>query len=402
MTTANSSIRAAKKKPISTRLKPSLRALHRWLGIFVATHMMLIGLTGSLLVWHRELDAWLNPEMLRPPTALLSGKAIPMASPNKIRDAAFAAIAIKTGDTLGDCSIIWPTVAAKSYNVLCAVESSDKTQYFDIFVHPQTAKITGFRNRDTLALDRRHLVRTIHEVHADLLLGDIGLKIVGISALILISMTISGLFLWWPPNRRALIPSLKVKFSAPARRSVYESHRTVGVLGSSLIVISAVSGLYLTFPEEIDLMAGSIAVMEPWPEIAQENATSSLGKSGDINALLATAHKALPGGRVTEVSIPADPTTSSEVAILLPGTPRAFDGTSSVFIDRSTRQVLHVRDARKLTTADSILESLFPLHSGEMLRATGRILNTLAGLLLTLLAASAIWLFAVRRRSKKT
>jgi uncharacterized iron-regulated membrane protein len=388
------------QKQGASRLKPMIRTAHRWIGIVIAVHMILIGLTGSLLVWHRELDAWLNPEMHTPALIVQKGRQVAMASPNAIRDAGLVAIAKKEGRNATDCALIWPMAQATSFRLFCAVDHSQHTRYFDIFVHPQTAEVTGIRDRETLSLDSQHVVRTLHDFHSELLLSDVGLTIVGISALFLIGMTISGLFLWWPPSRRALVPSLKIKLSAPPRRLVYESHRTTGVAASILILVSAVSGLYLTFPEEIDWMADSVAAMEPVPDLSQQHAAAITGQSGDIAHLVQIANTALPGGRVTEISLPSDATIPSDVSILLPGTPRAFDGTSSVIIDRSTGHVLHVRDARNLAPANQILETLFPLHSGEMLRTTGRVLTTLGGLLLALLASSAIWLFIIRRRPK--
>ena len=39
-------------------------ALHRWTGLVLAPFLLLVGLTGSLLPFHRELDQALSPELL--------------------------------------------------------------------------------------------------------------------------------------------------------------------------------------------------------------------------------------------------------------------------------------------------------------------------------------------------
>jgi len=38
--------------------------VHRWLGIGLGVWFALVGITGSILVFEDEIDAWLNPELL--------------------------------------------------------------------------------------------------------------------------------------------------------------------------------------------------------------------------------------------------------------------------------------------------------------------------------------------------
>ena len=55
-----------------------LLILHRWLGIGLAAFVVLAGLTGSLLAFHHEIDAFLVPELHRvaPQTSRASFDAI--------------------------------------------------------------------------------------------------------------------------------------------------------------------------------------------------------------------------------------------------------------------------------------------------------------------------------------
>jgi hypothetical protein len=41
-----------------------LRTLHRWLGLWIGTWFALVGLSGAILVYEDEVDAWLNPRLL--------------------------------------------------------------------------------------------------------------------------------------------------------------------------------------------------------------------------------------------------------------------------------------------------------------------------------------------------
>jgi uncharacterized iron-regulated membrane protein len=48
-------------------MKPHFRQsavlIHRWLGLTMASFLLLAGLTGAILAWNEELDHWLNPEL---------------------------------------------------------------------------------------------------------------------------------------------------------------------------------------------------------------------------------------------------------------------------------------------------------------------------------------------------
>ncbi|MBS4052612.1 MAG: PepSY domain-containing protein, partial [Methylomonas sp.] len=41
--------------------------LHRYLGLTAAMFLMLAGLTGSIIAYQQELDAWLNPDLFESP-----------------------------------------------------------------------------------------------------------------------------------------------------------------------------------------------------------------------------------------------------------------------------------------------------------------------------------------------
>jgi uncharacterized iron-regulated membrane protein len=57
---------------ISATLRRILRQLHLWSALIFGLMLLLAGLTGSVLAWRHELDAILNPALMRvqpPPTA---------------------------------------------------------------------------------------------------------------------------------------------------------------------------------------------------------------------------------------------------------------------------------------------------------------------------------------------
>ena len=44
-------------------MRALLVLLHRWFGLAVAVFLFIAGVTGALISWDHELDAWLNPQL---------------------------------------------------------------------------------------------------------------------------------------------------------------------------------------------------------------------------------------------------------------------------------------------------------------------------------------------------
>ena len=44
-----------------------LVALHRYVGLTIALFLVVVGLTGSIIAFHSELDAWANPDLFHAP-----------------------------------------------------------------------------------------------------------------------------------------------------------------------------------------------------------------------------------------------------------------------------------------------------------------------------------------------
>ena len=57
---------AAAWAPAKARLRVALVWLHRWLGLSLGLLLVVIGLTGSFIVFYREIDAALNPSLYTP------------------------------------------------------------------------------------------------------------------------------------------------------------------------------------------------------------------------------------------------------------------------------------------------------------------------------------------------
>jgi uncharacterized iron-regulated membrane protein len=56
------------------QMRPVFVLLHRWFGLAVAVFLFVSGLTGAVISWDHELDAWLNPQLFHARSAMDAGR----------------------------------------------------------------------------------------------------------------------------------------------------------------------------------------------------------------------------------------------------------------------------------------------------------------------------------------
>jgi len=92
------------------------------------------------------------------------------------------------------------------------------------------------------------LVSMLIDLHDNLLAGEAGRAVNGVGAIAVLLVALSGLIIWWPGIRRWR-SSLTLRRNVGWKRFVWDLHSAVGIWTFVVIVIFAVSGIYLCFPE---------------------------------------------------------------------------------------------------------------------------------------------------------
>lgn len=108
--------------------------------------------------------------------------------------------------------------------------------------HPNTGEFVGLKDNQTNAF-----FSFVLDLHRNLLLGETGKLIVGISVLIFVFMLISGLVLWFPEKLKHLKKSFSVKWKARFYRLNYDLHNVLGFYATIVLLFIALTGLYVSF-----------------------------------------------------------------------------------------------------------------------------------------------------------
>lgn len=373
------------------RVRGWLHTLHCWLGLLLGGGFVLIGLTGSLLSFYPEIDAFLHPGRSAA-SAVLAPAPI-----SRVIDALRAAEPQRDGAW----RIEFPRASMGNYAVRYyrPIETVGRTfAPLLLSVDAETCEVTRRR------FWREDFFTWIYDLHYSLLLGETGQILLAAMSLLLVSMLLSGLYLWWPTmgNWRG---RLAIKPGAAWVRRVYDLHVKLGVYMLPVMVVVVLTGLVLLMPGWFTPVLERFSPRTPYFSEAPKTGPAAL--TGRV-AFLVSAEQALdlarlqfPAGDVRWLETPSLAKPVWRVQMRQPGEPNHRFPRSQVWIDADTGVVLAIRDPRQNSASDTFMDWLHPLHGGEAFGAVGRALICLAGLwpLLAYWSGCLRWLHKRRARA---
>jgi uncharacterized iron-regulated membrane protein len=351
--------------------------LHLYLGLWFGAVFVMLGLSGSLIAWLPELDAGLNPALLR---AAPRGPAESLAMLIPVTPQAVQAAIDRLSADLAYGAPMQLTLPAHARDVYVASyrrpEAPAVTR--QVMLDPYSLQINGERDWGRFGLSRPLLMPTLFHLHRYLVAGEAGKTIIGISGLALLAMAFSGLVLWWPrPNWPALRRALRISHGGSWPRFHYSWHRSTGFFCAPVLAVLAFSGVYFNLPHWVLPAVGAMATLSPSDKL---NNAAMVGRQINAAEAMALAQRLYPAARVSRIGFPAKPALPYEIRLRQPGELAQGDGATRVTLDAFSGKVLRVRDPLAAPAGDRFLSWLFPLHSGQAFGIGGKIFISLFGM----------------------
>ena len=362
--------------------------LHLWLGLVLCLPLVAIGLSGSLLVYHAEIEAFLSPANqvttqqaapaeARPPAEILA--AAQAASPR-----GFQVAFLRLPSRAGEPALVGFAKPGASPRGGPRLEIDPLTLEA---AEPSETTAGGF-------------MRAMHVLHGSLMIpGGLGREIVGWLGIVMLVLGLSGLVIWWP-RRGRLRQALTVKWRAGPQRLNRDLHGATGIWSWLVFVVVSFSGAHIVFPQTFT--AGYALVL---PDQSREEEPAPRGEVAapgalDLAAAAAIAVAALPEAEVRMARMPFRPGQSILVVM---NRPEAAPGAPAITldIDPSSGALLAVRDPAAMPAAERLAAWMRPLHEGQGLGPVWRLLVFLSGLLPALFSVTGIAFWLLRRRSRR-
>jgi uncharacterized iron-regulated membrane protein len=371
--------------------------LHLWCGLALCGWALLMGLSGSALVFKQEIDQALHPELFALP-AMDRERA--GATGSGSLDAVHAEVQRRFPDHFAGGFWKLDESEASSYLWIAKEDANgDLVDRYNVHFDQRTGELLGAEQRYT------GVTGTLENLHFFLLLGRKGLVLNSVLGMGLFTLCVTGVVLWWPGTGR-IRSALGIAWRAGWRRINYDLHRTAGFAVAALLLVSSFTGAYF----------GLAAPARVW--FAQATGGTEQDARAyfvpPVDAQLRAGASRLTVDEVRRRSKAALPASVSIFAITLPRKPGgAFtvDARSAgsellaervrLFVHPATGAVIRRFDATNTPPGVRLANAMAPLHFGNWGGLPVKILWCLLGLAPGTLAATGFlmwWNRVLRRR----
>jgi len=374
--------------------------IHLWLGLILGLLLAIYGLTGSILVFHDEIDELLNPQFLTVVPPNDHQKYKPLA---EIFQVSQEAMPEPAKHSFSD----YPRNDKAVFKLSYSTPSDGVTENWEVYVNPYTAKVTGKRLMSSSDSSiPKTFIGFVFELHYALLVKpEISSIVVGVSGALLIFSILTGLIVWWPLTGRWL-QALTIKRKTGTERFNFDVHKTSGFYTSLIMIPVLFSGVYMVLPQHV------VPVLELFSPVTYRYGFSSTPRPNvepiSMADAVAIAEQRYPRGRPHWIYGAPGITDTYMVCLNDVDRPGSWLQRVCAVMDRYTGKALDIDDPAYATaTAGEVFTHWqWPLHSGQAFGMTGRLLVFSTGLACPVLFVTGVirWLqkrWAARKKMHK-
>lgn len=387
------------------------------MGLATALFLLIAGLTGAIIAWEHELDALLNPDVMRPASRGPVLSPVALADALEVRDprveVTYLPLAAEAGEALA--LFVSPRrnpTTGRSYSV----------DYNQVFVDPVTGVELGRRLWGTAwPITRLTFIPFLYKLHYTLHIPTLwgaaqwGMIFMGGVAVVWLVDSFVGFYLtlpaggarrqvrlWWQKWK----PAWRIKRGAKGHRRILDLHRAFGLWLYGLILLMAVSAIALSLDAEVFRpILSTLTNVTASPEDARPVETVPPARHANRAVIVeqARAEADRRGWAEPLAALHYEPARRLFVVYLHgPGAENHVGlGPSRLYFDSETGAFLGTRRPLEGTVGDLILDAQFPLHSGQILGLAGRILVTLLGLVVAVLSGTGVLIWWRKRAARR-
>lgn len=350
------------------RPRALIRSLHLWAGLALSLLLLVLGVTGSALVYKEAYWRLVYPELREAPAVVTAAD----------HAAAIAAAEAMFGEGLRSVKLPEPGVAG-----------------YHLYLTDGEAFLAMGDHR---LIDRwkptERLMPLLFDIHAHLMAGEAGERVGGVIGLLGTLLVLTGVYLWWPARRRFGIRTLMP--DGLSRRKLLPSHRDLGLIASPVLLILLLTGSGIVFYGTTGMILNGIfsrsapvAERAPAADGAALPDSASLAESGRTASpeLLELAATTFPAARVV-FYYPPDAAgihgfrIKQECEVHPNGRSYLYAGTGG--------RLLRTVDACAQPAGQRALYSVYPLHAGKLDSGSYKVLVFLGGLVLAVISATGV------------
>ncbi|MEB0040385.1 MULTISPECIES: PepSY domain-containing protein [unclassified Pseudomonas] len=370
-------------------LKKALFQVHWFFGISAGLVLAIMGITGAITSFQDELIDVFNPDALRIEQRI-SGQLPPSQWVQKLE--------ASTGKAV---SALWVSVSDdKAARVLFTPPPGQRRgelNYFD----PYTGMVLDVHlfGEDFFAL--------MLQLHRTLVLDEFGKQLTGASTLILVFFCLSGLYMRWPRQVLSWRTWLTLDWAKKGRAFKWDLHSIFGTWCLVFYLVSALTGLmwsYEWYSNGVNLLLGD----GPAGEV-RKGGRGGRGPSGPEGPLPTVNYDAVwnsiqrvAGPELSSWNLRLQPVSGQPATVYyLLRNAEHQRALNQITLDPATGIVSAQSRYADKSLAARLLISNYALHVGSYFGIVGRIVMSLAALMMPLFFITGWLLYLDRRRKKR-
>lgn len=358
-----------------TTARPALLTIHRWIGLAFGALLIVQALTGVAIAFREEANRALHADALTVHPARQAASVQQMVDLVRARHADARVTRIE-----------YPTTPDEAF--LFRVEPGAGEPNRIVTVDPYRGVIT----RDGTVSEWP--IEWLFELHHELLAGETGATVVGLSGIALLFMAVTGPFLWWP-GRNRIRQGFSVTFKGGAYRGARDLHRVAGIGFALLLATSAFTGIIMVWKAPVQTALNNVVPTISKPSVkVKERADIPLLP---LDQVVAAAQARYGGAQVRNVRFPGGTGRVVNVFLEAPDYPRPR-ASNQIWLDGYTAQPLGTYEAAANPPGNGFIDWMLPIHSGEFLGTPGRWLFLFEALALAGFGITGFWMWLARRR----
>jgi uncharacterized iron-regulated membrane protein len=222
--------RAYGQAAAKARTRRLLVRIHMWIALGLGLYIVVLSVSGSAVVFRRELNQWLVPRTV----ASTEGERLtgePLRAAVRTVYPGHAVVEVRE-----------PQRPERPVFVALDRDGARIERLFD----PYAVRDLGETFPPIL-----RAVEWLVNLHDNLLAGNAGRLLNGIGGIFFGVLIVTGAWLWWPGLRN--VPrSLKVGRPQASRRFIWQLHSVLGASSFALLLVWALTAIYFAFPEPFE------------------------------------------------------------------------------------------------------------------------------------------------------
>ena len=327
-------------KPRTFAARSWLFQVHLWTGVALALYAIVIGLSGSALVFYPQMRNWQDRDVL---TVAETGTRL---DPDQI-----LARVREQQPGIHVMSLRMPVEAQSTYRI----STGHMGRGNEVYVHPFSGNILATR------APRKDFLTWMQQLHFNLLADKTGRLVNAIGGLLMVLLSLTGIVIWWP-GKANWVRAAGINWQAKWKRLNYDLHNSLGFFTMLFAVLISITGAYYGWPKETQELVSKLSPVvqkAPAPKLPKREH----GVDVPVSQLIETAKRRIPNAWISNIHFAHQHGQPTRI-VLMEGDPRQYQYSNAVYLDPFTGDVLRADTVAGRSFGDAVIAWIPPLHFG--------------------------------------